>query len=66
MPTLPLDVARAYTQRVEVGAYYTDGERLAEVTRVYPLGHVQMRDAATGEHIGTGIGAFRRAWWRVR
>jgi hypothetical protein len=49
-----------------VGAYYTDGARLAEVTRVYPLGHVQMRDAATGDHIGAGIGAFRRDWWRVR
>ena len=66
MPTLPLDIALAYTQRVEVGAYYTDDARLAEVTRVYALGHVQMRDAATGEHIGACIGAFRREWWRVR
>lgn len=66
MPTLPLDIALAYTQRVAVGAYYTDGARLAEVTRVYPLGHVQLRDAATGDHIGAGIGAFRRDWWRVR
>ena len=66
MPTLPLDIARAYTQRVEVGAYYTNGARLAEVTRVYSLGHVQMRDAMTGDHIGAGIGAFRRDWWRVR
>ncbi len=35
MPTLPLHIALAYTQRVEVGTYYTNGARLAEVTRVY-------------------------------
>lgn len=61
-----LNLAVPFTQRVEVGAYYTDGERLAEVTRVYSLGHVQMCDALTGEHIGCGIAVFRRDWWRVR
>jgi hypothetical protein len=61
-----IGAARAYTQRVVVGAYYTDGERLAEVTRTYPLGHVQLHDARTGERFGCGIRAFRRDWWRVR
>jgi hypothetical protein len=56
----------AYTRRVEVGSYYTDGRRLGEVTQVSPLGHVQMRDAATGELIGHGIEGFRRHWWLVR
>lgn len=61
-----IELRRALTQRVEVGAYYTDGQRLAEVTRVYPLGHVQMRDSRTGEPLGAGIDAFRRYWWLVR
>lgn len=54
------------TERVEVGAYYTDGQRLAEVTRVYPLGHIQLRDARTGDVVGVGIDAFRRCWWLVK
>jgi hypothetical protein len=53
----------AYTQRVRVGSYYTDGHRLAEVVRVYPLGHIQLRDSRTGEHIGCGIARFREDWW---
>ena len=64
--THALGVALPFARRVAVGAYYTDGARLAEVTRVYALGHVQMRDSVTGQHIGCGIAAFRRGWWRVR
>jgi hypothetical protein len=56
-------MSESYVQRVKVGSYYTDGRRLAEVVRVYPLGHIQLRDAQTDEHIGCGIAAFRRDWW---
>jgi hypothetical protein len=56
----------AYTQRVKVGAFYTDGQRLAEVIEVNALGYVCLRDAATGERIGCGIDAFRRRWWIAR
>lgn len=51
------------TQRVKVGAYYTDGANLAEVRRVYPLGHIQLIDCSTEEIVGFGIDAFRRRWW---
>ena len=56
----------ALTDRVHVGAFYTDGRRLAEVTRVYDLGHVAMLDALTGDYIGVGIIGFRAEWWLVR
>ena len=64
---VPADVrATALTRRVREGAYYTDGVSLAEVVRVYVLGHVQLRDARTEEIFGYGITDFRREWWRVR
>lgn len=56
----------AYTQRVEVGAYYTDGHYLAEVTEVNPLGYIHMTDVRTNDALGAGIDAFRRRWWLVR
>jgi hypothetical protein len=56
--------AAAHTLRVEVGAFYTNGTTLAQVTRVYPLGHVQMRDCVSGSPLGVGISEFRRTWWR--
>jgi hypothetical protein len=61
-----LRMSATLTQRVTVGAYYTNGQALAEVTRVSPLGHVQLRDCVTNEPFGHGIVAFRRQWWRVR
>lgn len=65
MPLEPL-TQRPLTQRVEVGAFYTNGERLGEVDQVNPLGYVTLRDVATGAEIGKGIDAFRRSWWLVR
>lgn len=61
--TLPV---KPLTQRVELNSFYTDGERLAEVWVVNPLGYVTLKDCATGEEIGRGIDAFRRDWWLVR
>jgi hypothetical protein len=51
---------------VEIGAYYTNGQQLAEVVKVYGLGHIMLRDSSTEEWLGFGISAFRRDWWRVR
>lgn len=53
----------AYTQRVQEGAIYTDGQRIAEVTKVYDIGFIEMRDCSTESMIGFGISAFRREWW---
>lgn len=61
-----LEERKRLTQRIHPGAYYTDGMRLAEITRVYELGYIQMQDSASGDHIGFGIDAFRRRWWIAR
>lgn len=58
---------RPLTQRVRLGAYYTNGEYLAEVVEVHPLGSVSLacceRDLPP---VTVGIDAFRRRWWLVR
>jgi hypothetical protein len=59
-------MGRAYTQRVEVGSYYTDGIRLAEVIEVCALGAVDLRDTLSEETWTCGIDAFRRKWWLAR
>jgi hypothetical protein len=56
----------AFTQRVEIGAYYTDGEELWEVTEVHPLGAVTLRNAHFLGFRSMGIDAFRRAMWLVK
>lgn len=56
----------ALTQRVHEGAIYTDGLRIAEVTKVYDIGYVVMRDSSTEHNLGFGIDAFRREWWLVK
>jgi hypothetical protein len=55
-----------YARRVKPGAYYTDGKCLAEVYRVYELGHIQLLDVQTNEILGYGIEEFRRNWWLVK
>lgn len=55
-----------FTQRIKPDSYYTDGERLVEIYRVYPLGHVHMRDVRTNEILGASIAVFRRDWWLVK
>lgn len=56
----------AYTQRVEVGAFYSDGERLVEVAEVHDLGYITVHDAMNDDTFGRGISAFRREFWLVR
>lgn len=65
----------AYTQRVKVGAIYTDGDQIWEVIDVNPLGHVSLRSddrhpepgrVAHTQLAGLGIDAFRRQFWLVR
>ena len=65
----------AYTQRVKVGAIYTDGEQLWEIIDVNPLGHVSLRSdvrhpgpgrTTHTQESGLGIDAFRRRFWLVR
>jgi hypothetical protein len=63
---LELERRKALTQRVRVGGYYSYGEQLAVVVKVYELGHVMLRDLRTGEWIGCGIDSFRREWWLVK
>ena len=58
--------AMALTARVKVGSYYTDGRCLCEVYKKAELGHIMLRDCATGEIFGYGIDAFRACWWLVR
>jgi hypothetical protein len=55
-----------YTQRVKVGAYYTDGITLYEVVGVNPLGSVDVRDVYLGRCRTLGIDAFRRSVWLAR
>ena len=55
-----------FTQRVEVGMYYTDGADLYEVAEVAPLGGVYLRNSVTGQMRFMGIDAFRRALWRAK
>jgi hypothetical protein len=73
--SLELGRRKLLTQRVQVGAYYSDGERLVEVAKVYELGYVILRDVRVAEswegdpciaYTGCGIDAFRREWWLVR
>lgn len=65
----------AYTQRVKVGAVYTDGEDIWTVHDVNPLGWVSItseerrkRPGLTGhtQLAGIGIDAFRRRYWLVK
>jgi hypothetical protein len=56
----------AYTQRVNVGAYYTDGRTLWEVVNVSPLGSVDLRSSRSKMERTIGIDAFRRAMWLAR
>lgn len=55
-------------ERVQLGAYYTDGKRLVEVVRVLPsgIGYVYIEDCLTYDCFGYGISAFRKDWWLVR
>lgn len=53
-------------QRVEVGAYYTDGTGLWRVTDTNPLGTVDIEDAVTGAPRVMGISAFRRTMWLAK
>lgn len=55
-----------YTQRVDVGAYYTDGIQVWEVVRVYDLGAVDLRNASTYAGRSMGIDAFHRTMWLVK
>lgn len=63
---LRVTTALVYTQRVEIGAWYTDGDRVAEVVDVSPFGHVKLCDVRTEEPFGLTITPFRQAWWRVK
>jgi hypothetical protein len=54
------------TQRVEVGAYYTDGADLWEVVEVNALGTVTLRGDRSKTARMLGIDAFRRRFWLVR
>ena len=56
-------MSRAYMQRVEVGAYYTDGLGLWRVTDTHPLGDVGLENAMDGRTRTLGISAFRRQFW---
>jgi hypothetical protein len=55
-----------YTQRVEVGAYYTDGADLWRVVTVSELGCVDLINESTGRQRLLGIDSFRRLMWRAR
>lgn len=59
-------MSTAYTQRVEIGAYYTDGVFVYEVVEIDPLGMVKLRDIAFDKDRDVGIDAFRRSYWRVK
>ncbi len=70
-----MSAATAYTQRVKVGAVYTDGKQLYEVTHVNALGSVSLATDwsdlgnGTAEQVqiaGMGIDAFRRRFWLVK
>lgn len=67
---LELQRRKVLTRRVKVGAYYSDGARLAEVVKVYELGHIILRDVSPqwddNPYLGCSIDAFRREWWLVR
>jgi len=56
--------SRPFTQRVEVGSFYTDDSMLVEVTRVHDLGYIECLDS-DGNSCGWGIDAFRRRFWLV-
>ncbi|HEX5979895.1 MAG TPA: hypothetical protein VFY52_02290 [Thermoleophilaceae bacterium] len=73
--SIELERRRALTRRVQVGAYYGNGERLAEVVKVYELGYVLLRDVRVADgwsgdpsigYSGFSIDAFRREWWLVK
>jgi hypothetical protein len=68
VPNAPLELERrkALTRRVQVGAYYRNAETVAEIVKVYELGHVMLRDVGSGEWIGCGIDGFRAEWWLVK
>jgi len=53
-------------ERIEMGAYYTDGARLAAVVKLGPMEYLELVDCATGRRFGMGIAAFRRRWWLSR
>lgn len=61
-----MSTARPFTQRVEVGSFYTDGTSLWEVVEVHALGSVDLVDVASGKPRFMGIDAFRREMWRAR
>lgn len=61
-----MSTTTAYTQRVKVGAYYTDGNELWEVVKVHALGSVTLRNTTTGQPWSLGIGAFRRTMWLAK
>jgi hypothetical protein len=56
----------AYTQRVEIGAYYTDGRDLWEVVEVNALGTVTLRGDRSKTARMLGIDSFRRQFWLAR
>lgn len=61
-----MESATPFTQRVEVGSYYTDGYDLWEVVEVNPLGSVVLRGDRSKTARILGIDAFRRQLWLAR
>ena len=57
---------RSYMERVEEGAYYTDGAQLWRVVHVYESGGVDLQNESTGASRFMGIDVFRREMWRAR
>ena len=64
--SLPDRRSTAFTQRVESGAYYTDGAFLVQVVSVHPLGTVRYADVRDGMETECGIDRFRRSYWLVK
>lgn len=56
---------RPYTQRVQIGALYTEGQDLWEVVEVHALGSVTLLNDDMRE-CTIGIDAFRSRFWLVR
>lgn len=65
--TEPLGFASTpYTQRVKIGAIYTDGADYFAITDVHCLGTVSLENEALDEGRTLGIDAFRRRYWLVK
>jgi hypothetical protein len=53
------------TERVQVGAIYTDGETEIEIVRKEPLGWIWFQVVGEGVTSGLPISIFRSTFWRV-